>query len=80
MISAAKPNHRTSKKESNMAKSAAKPAEKKSGREPGTSRFDSNTHLKNTLAQIEKQFGEGAIMPLGSEHATQIEGIPTGSL
>jgi recombination protein RecA len=36
--------------------------------------------LKHTIAQIEKQFGEGSIMPLGSSHAPVIEGIPTGSL
>ena len=39
-----------------------------------------NSALKTTLQQIEKQFGDGAIMPLGSEKATRIEGIPTGSL
>jgi recombination protein RecA len=32
------------------------------------------------VAQIEKQFGEGAIMPLGSEHGGPIAGISTGSL
>src|SRR6185312_3235815 len=42
--------------------------------------LDSNTPLKNTVAQIEKQFGEGAIMPLGIEHGGQIQGISTGSL
>jgi recombination protein RecA len=42
--------------------------------------LDSHPALKNTLAQIEKEFGEGAIMPLGSDHAARIEGIPTGSL
>lgn len=36
--------------------------------------------LKTTLQQIEKTFGEGAIMPLGASHKLQIEGIPTGSL
>lgn len=39
-----------------------------------------NTVLKDTLQQIEKAFGEGAIMPLGSEADRRIEGIPTGSL
>jgi recombination protein RecA len=39
-----------------------------------------NPSLKNTLAQIEKEFGEGSIMPLGSDHTTKIEGIRTGSL
>ncbi len=36
--------------------------------------------LKTTLQQIEKQFGEGSIMALGSAQTAQIEGIPTGSL
>lgn len=42
--------------------------------------LDSNPTLKNTVAQIEKQFGEGAIMPLGSDHQQKIEAISTGSL
>jgi recombination protein RecA len=42
--------------------------------------LDGNPTLKNTFAQIEKQFGEGAIMALGSDHFAKIEGIPTGSL
>ena len=42
--------------------------------------LDGNPALKNTLAQIEKEFGEGAIMPLGVGTATPIDGIPTGSL
>ncbi len=42
--------------------------------------IEAHPALKNTLAQIEKQFGEGAIMPLGSAHTGQIQGIPTGSL
>ena len=36
--------------------------------------------LKTTLQQIEKQFGEGSIMPLGGEAQLKIEGIKTGSL
>jgi len=40
-------------------------------REPG---------LRTTLQQIEKQFGEGAIMPLGGEAMLKVEGISTGSL
>ena len=33
--------------------------------------------LKNTIAQIEKTFGEGSIMPLGGDAAThKIQGIP----
>jgi recombination protein RecA len=36
--------------------------------------------LKNTLGQIEKQFGKGAIMQLGEGTNLVIEGIPTGCL
>ncbi|MFO1064456.1 MAG: recombinase RecA [Pirellulales bacterium] len=36
--------------------------------------------LRTTLAQIEKQFGEGSIMPLGGESTLKINGITTGSL
>lgn len=79
MISAAKSHPRSTRKDSPMAKSPVKTADKKGGRE-AASRFDGNAQLKNTLAQIEKQFGEGAIMPLGTDHAPRIEGISTGSL
>ena len=37
-------------------------------------------NLKSTLQQIEKQFGEGSIMPLGGEAQLKIQGISTGSL
>src|SRR5262245_20119524 len=36
--------------------------------------------LKNTLQQIEKQFGKGAIMQLGENSAADTPGIPTGAL
>src|ERR1700729_1804406 len=36
--------------------------------------------LKNTLQQIEKQFGKGAIMQLGEGSAHDVQGISTGSL
>ncbi|MFO0869289.1 MAG: recombinase RecA [Pirellulales bacterium] len=42
--------------------------------------LDQNPHLKTALQQIEKQFGEGAIMPLGADAQLQIQGILTGSL
>jgi recombination protein RecA len=80
MVTAVKSHSRTTKRDSAMAKTTAKTAEKKGSRDAAASRFDGNSQLKNTLAQIEKQFGEGAIMPLGTEHAVRIEGIPTGSL
>jgi recombination protein RecA len=36
--------------------------------------------LENTLATINKRFGEGAIMKLGDASALEIEAIPTGSI
>jgi recombination protein RecA len=66
-----------------MAKKATQPGKDsvKSSRKDGASAMlDENPALKNTLAQIEKEFGEGAIMPLGSGHIAPIKGIRTGSL
>jgi len=42
--------------------------------------LDAHPTLKMTVAQIEKQFGEGAIMPLGADFVCRITGISTGSL
>jgi recombination protein RecA len=42
--------------------------------------LDDNPALRNTLAQIEKEFGEGSIMPLGADRQAPIEGISSGSL
>ena len=42
--------------------------------------LDAHPTLKTTVAQIEKQFGEGAIMPLGAGGVHKITGISTGSL
>jgi recombination protein RecA len=39
-----------------------------------------NENLKTAFQQIEKQFGAGSIMTLGSDAFSQIRGIPTGSL
>src|SRR3989440_3196607 len=36
--------------------------------------------LKNALSQIEKQFGKGAIMQLGEDSVTDVQGIPSGAL
>ncbi len=61
-----------------MAKKTLPP---KTARKDGPiSMLEANPTLKNTLAQIEKEFGEGAIMPLGIGTATPISGISTGSL
>ncbi|MCL2710122.1 MAG: recombinase RecA [Planctomycetaceae bacterium] len=42
--------------------------------------LDKNPNLKNALTQIEKQFGEGAIMPLGLDRTPSLTGISTGAL
>jgi recombination protein RecA len=71
------------------AKPAVKASESKSesksetkGRPAKTvaSFLDNNPLLRNTLAQIEKEFGTGSIMPLGSDAQAPIEGISSGSL
>jgi recombination protein RecA len=68
-----------------MAKSDSKPdkSSKKAARAAGskpTNVLESSVELRHTVAAIEKQFGEGAIMPLGVDKAVAIEGISTGSL
>lgn len=65
------------KKAVQRGKGAAREAAKADGI---GSMLDSHPALKNTVAQIEKQFGEGAIMPLGADQMGPIEGISTGSL
>jgi recombination protein RecA len=71
---AASSGKNSSKQKKNDKGSASEPVtglEQILKREPG---------LKTTLQQIEKQFGEGSIMPLGGETQLKIEGISTGSL
>jgi recombination protein RecA len=36
--------------------------------------------LQRVIAQIEKQYGQGAIMQMDERHYARVEGIPTGSL
>jgi len=52
----------------------------KKGVKTASSFLDDNPGLRNTLAQIEKEFGEGSIMPLGLDAQKPIEGISSGSL
>ncbi|MDR1962182.1 MAG: recombinase RecA [Planctomycetaceae bacterium] len=42
--------------------------------------YSKNPELKNAVSQIEKAFGEGAIMPLGLDRTPSLSGISTGSL
>jgi recombination protein RecA len=65
---------------------AGSPGRKKTTRGKGgresivDSLIDANPALKAAVAQIEKEFGQGSIMPLGNEGFAAIEGISTGSL
>jgi recombination protein RecA len=81
MVTATATNHRPSGTAANarmakQTKASTRPA--KSSRP--TNVLESSPELRNTVAAIEKQFGEGAIMALGSDKAVQIDGISTGSL
>ena len=74
MVAAEKVNNRMAKKEKPPRSSSA------NGNGKMEALYDQNVNLKTTLQQIEKQFGEGSIMPLGGERTLEIHGIPTGSL
>jgi len=63
-----------------MPKKETKSSRVAAEKSPIQAALNDNPQLKNTLAQIEKQFGEGSIMPLGNEHSPAVEGISTGSL
>jgi len=76
MVTATKGANGMAKK--TTSKGAAKSAKGKKTKEVTAPGDDPN--LKTALQQIEKQFGEGAIMPLGKGRAVRIAGIPTGSL
>ena len=41
---------------------------------------DKKQALETALAQIEKQFGKGAVMKLGANIAMQVDAIPTGRM
>src|ERR1043165_2922978 len=69
MVTAEKVNGRMSKKEK-VARV----------RDKLTTMLEDNDSLRTTLEQIEKQFGDGSIMPLGGDRTLAISGIPTGSL
>src|SRR4051795_8341284 len=71
--SPATPNNRMAKAE----KTAKKPAKRE---EKPIRILENSVELRNTVAAIEKQFGEGSIMPLAGDRLLPIEGISTGSL
>jgi recombination protein RecA len=77
MVTAVKAESKMAKKVAKTAKSTADGAKAAKG---AGSPFSDNTNLHTALQQIEKQFGEGAIMPLGADQRGPIPGISTGSL
>jgi recombination protein RecA len=67
-------------KQDNKSNKSDKPAKKGKASDKPTSVLESSSELRNIVSAIEKQFGEGAIMPLGEDKNVKIEGISTGSL
>jgi recombination protein RecA len=89
MVATATPtNHRAPSTAANtrMAKDKDKEKDKdkkKAGKGSGTKPtnvLETSADLRNTVAAIEKQFGEGSIMALGNDQLPPIEGVSTGSL
>jgi recombination protein RecA len=70
-----RPTNRMAKKPTTRTEAASA-----AGTDSAHSMLESHPTLKTAVAQIEKEFGEGAIMPLGGEHSGVIAGISTGSL
>ncbi|WP_146586464.1 recombinase RecA [Posidoniimonas polymericola] len=67
-------------KRGKASKAASKKADKPEKKTAMDTVLENSDDLRHTVAAIEKQFGEGAIMPLGSESDRRIEGISTSSL
>ncbi|MCA9230034.1 MAG: recombinase RecA [Planctomycetales bacterium] len=63
-----------------MAKKQKNKGQKPASKAAANQALASSEELRQTVAAIEKQFGEGSIMALGSDHLRRIEGISTGSL
>ena len=72
----------TVEKTKRMAKktTSAKSAKTEKSKKNSAAVIEANPNLKTAVQQIEKQFGEGSIMPLGSEQRRRVQGIRTGSL
>jgi recombination protein RecA len=78
MATAEKTENGMAKKTKAACRATKKTAPAKSG--AADQLLEQNQDLKTTLQQIEKQFGEGSIMPLGADARGAVKGIPTGSL
>ena len=55
-------------------------AKKETAKPTAAPASDKKAALETALAQIEKQFGKGAVMKLGANVAMQVDAISTGSL
>ena len=79
MVTTAAARNGMAKKDKSSGRKSA--AGKKAGpQSPADRMLEASAELKHTVAAIEKQFGEGSIMPLGADRLRRIEGISTGSL
>ena len=63
-----------------MAKAAGKKPEGDQQATPSANQTAKQAALERALVQIEKQYGRGAIMRLGSNALADVPGISTGSL
>ena len=77
MVATATTNNRMAKKSTSKKTKSTKAQAKKAAIDAV---LENSDELRHTVAAIEKQFGEGAIMPLGSESDKRIKGISTSSL
>ncbi len=73
------PSKKVASKMAKKSKAQSKTAEKPK-KTPVEAMLNDNEHLKLAVQQIEKQFGDGSIMTLGSDTNSKIRGISTGSL
>jgi recombination protein RecA len=79
MVAAQTTHNRMAKRDAKVAEQPGNgKAAKKSAQRPDP--LKDNAQLKTVLQQIEKTYGEGAIMPLGNDRILPIQGIPTGCL
>lgn len=73
-------NGKTSVTDGRNTEMASDRAGKKTPEKLVNKAMDKKKALETALAQIEKQYGKGAVMRLGQNEAMHVEAIPTGSL
>jgi recombination protein RecA len=80
MVTATASRQNTSRNSMAKKEKGQKSAPKSGKKSPAEQLLADSPELRHTVAAIEKQFGEGSIMPLGGDQIRRVEGIPTGSL